>query len=110
MNVVMEFLYSKNNVRRMGEMLTNEADVEGMKSDDRYKQIIKAILEVSKGLLYEPDLEEDLRQQGIDSISFIQILAKIEERFDFEFGYDDIDNLKVVSVKTLYSYVTLLKE
>jgi acyl-coenzyme A synthetase/AMP-(fatty) acid ligase/acyl carrier protein len=108
-----DFTYLPNkkiDTKRMREMFTNELDVTSMKSDDRYKNITKIISEVSKGLLNDPDIEKDLRQQGIDSISFIQLLAELEEQLNFEFGYDDIDNLKTVSIKTLYNYIINLKD
>ncbi len=108
-----EFTYLPNkkiDIKRMKEMFSNELDISIMNSDNRYKIIVKTISEISKGLLNEPDIEKDLRQQGIDSISFIQLLAELEEQLDFEFGYDDIDNLKIVSVKTLYDYIISLKD
>lgn len=108
-----DFIFLPNkkiDIKRMREMFANELDISSMKSDDLYKKIVKIVSEVSKGLLNKPDIEKDLRQQGIDSISFIQLLAELEEQLDFEFGYDDIDNLKIVSVKTLYDHIISLKD
>ena len=110
--IVDDFCYLPNkkiNIRRMRGMFTNELNTESMMSSNRYKKIIKVISKVSKGLLNEPDIKIDLRQQGIDSISFIQLLAELEEQLEFEFGYDDIDNLKIVSVESLYKHITALK-
>lgn len=111
-NIVEEFLYLPNkkiNIKRMREMFIEELELEAMKSDERYKKIIDIISTVSSGLLNQPDIEKDLQQQGIDSISFIRLLAEFEEQFDFEFGYDDIENLQTVSIKNIYQYILKVK-
>ena len=106
--IIDDFYYLPNkkiDIKRMSEMVVSELDNANMLSDDRFKKISKIISEVSNGLLNEPNIDKDLRQQGIDSISFIRLLSEIEEQFKFEFGYDDIDSLKTVSIKTLYEYI-----
>ena len=109
--IVDDFCYLPNkkvDIKNMKEIFMIELDAANMKSDDKFKRILKVISNVSKGLLNDPDIDMDLRQQGIDSISFIRLLADVEEEFNFEFGYDDIDNLNPVSVKTLFDYIKQL--
>ena len=75
-----------------------------------YKEILGSIQDVSHGLLMDPAYEIDVRKQGIDSITFIQLLAELEDRLSFEFGYDDIDKLNVVSMENLYYHISDLLE
>ncbi len=109
--IIDEFEYLPNkkiNVKGMKDMFKDELEKEVMVNDVIYISIIKVISNISKGLLVKPDINEDIRKQGIDSISFIQLLAALEEDLNFEFGYDDIENMGVVTVKSLYNYVKSL--
>ena len=106
---VQEFLYlpnRKKNIKEMKKMFLKDLENKQMVTDKIYKELVAIIGDESKGLLKEPDIDKDLRVQGIDSISFISLLATIEEKFNFEFGYDDLDNIKPISVRTLYNYIS----
>lgn len=111
-NIVKEFLHLPNwkiNLKEMKEMFIERLEKELMESDNVYKKLVDIIGQETKGLLKELVIDKDLREQGIDSLSFIGLMATIEEQFDFEFGYDDLDNLKPVSIRTLYDYISSIK-
>lgn len=52
------------------------------------------------------DLNDELRDNGIDSVKVIKLIIQIEERFKFEFDDEDliIDNFK--SLNTLADFLT----
>ena len=52
------------------------------------------------------DLNDELRDNGIDSVKVIKLIIRIEERFKFEFDDEDliIDNFK--SLNTLADFLT----
>jgi acyl carrier protein len=47
-------------------------------------------------------LAEDLH---IDSIGLLELLADVEERFDFEIGPDDLEPDRFQSIQTLVDYI-----
>lgn len=51
------------------------------------------------------DLNEELRDNGIDSVKVIKLIIQIEETFDFEFDDEDliIDNFR--SLNTLVDFL-----
>ena len=49
------------------------------------------------------DLE--MKDMGINSISFIQIVVDIEETFGFEFDDEDLDYEKFRTMDDLYEYI-----
>jgi acyl carrier protein len=80
-----------------------------METTNLYKRLEKIIIEVTGGRLKKTSINESLKSQGLGSLNFIELLAKIEEEFDFEFNYDDIIDYNSASIKTLYDYISSLK-
>lgn len=100
----------KKNVKEMKNMFIKKLEKTIVIQTPVYKEILGSIQDVSHGLLMDPAYEIDVRKQGIDSITFIQLLAELEDRLSFEFGYDDIDKLNVVSMENLYYHISDLLE
>lgn len=51
------------------------------------------------------DTSKDIREFGMNSLQFITYAAKLEEEFDFEFDFDDIDNINPFSIDNIYNYI-----
>ena len=49
--------------------------------------------------------EEDLKSNGIDSLSIVTLIVSIEEEFNILFNDDDLDPSKLVSINSLVSLV-----
>lgn len=74
-------------------------------------QLTKKILEIMeektgmKELSENINFELELKDAGINSISFINIVVSIEIEFGFEFGDSDLDYKKYSTLKSLVTYV-----
>lgn len=111
--VVDSFLYLPNKKRNIKEMLENfKKEINEKQKDlpEQHKELIQIISEVTHNTLSYVDVDVDIRFQGMDSITFIQFLVKVEEKYGFEFGYDDIETMGKVSVKTIDQYIKNIKE
>ena len=107
-----DFVYLPNkkiNVKRMKEMFTEDLLIEKKNSSLEYKKVVEILKNVTHGKVLNPQYDTDIRNMPIDSIGFIKFLAHLEEEFEFEFGYDDIDNFKVLSIDNLISFILELK-
>ena len=73
-----------------------------MKNDNliyELQEIIKQELEV------EVDREDNLKICGVDSLSLVLIISRIEEFYNVIFLEDDLDPLKLITLKDLASLV-----
>lgn len=75
-----------------------------------YNKLIQIISQVTGARVENLVINTTLIAQGVDSLSFITILAKVEEEFDFEFGYDDIVDYNETTIKTLHDYIVSIKQ
>lgn len=69
-------------------------------------EILKQIFLISSGKITEIDNDSDLKIV-LDSIEIIQLLAKCEEVFDYDFTYQEIDAMKSISINKLCGYFIL---
>ena len=44
------------------------------------------------------DISKDIREFGIDSLQFITFAARIEEEFNFEFDFDNINPFSINNI------------
>lgn len=51
------------------------------------------------------DISKDIREFGIDSLQFITFAARIEEEFNFEFDFDDLDNINPFSINNITNFI-----
>ena len=51
------------------------------------------------------DISKDIREFGIDSLQFITFAASIEEEFNFEFDFDDLDNINPFSINNITNFI-----
>ena len=69
------------------------------------------IVEIFKGYMENKDiddntvLKEDIKNLGISSLNFVQIVVKIELKFGFEFADEDLKISRFQKVKDIISYV-----
>lgn len=73
-----------------------------MKNDNlinELQEIIKQELEV------EVDREDNLKICGVDSLSLVLIISRIEEFYNVIFLEDDLDPLKLITLNDLASLV-----
>lgn len=73
-----------------------------MKNDNlinELQEIIKQELEV------EVDREDNLKNCGVDSLSLVLIISRIEEFYNVIFLEDDLDPLKLITLNDLASLV-----
>ncbi|MCM1285691.1 MAG: phosphopantetheine-binding protein [Acetobacter sp.] len=48
---------------------------------------------------------KDIREFGMDSLQFITFAVKIEEKFEIEFEFDDIENIVPFSINNIKNYI-----
>lgn len=51
------------------------------------------------------DISKDIREFGIDSLQFITFASRIEEEFNFEFDFDDLDNINPFSINNITNFI-----
>lgn len=68
------------------------------------RKIIKEVLELSKPV-EEICNDDDLSELGMNSITAIELVVEVEEKYDFEFNDEDllVDNFKTIN--RLVSYI-----
>jgi acyl carrier protein len=52
-------------------------------------------------------LDDDIFEVGVDSISFIKVVLKLEEEFNVKFEDDNLDYNKFRTIKQLVDYLEL---
>lgn len=66
---------------------------------DKIKQIIHSVIEV------EITDDDDLFEQGLNSINIIEIIVKIEDEFDIEFDEENLSFEYLKSLSSICKYV-----
>lgn len=106
--IVDEFEYLPNrkiNIRKMGVDYMEQYNEELLRNNSVVIKLIELLKGCSDKILSTIDLNIDVRKVGLTSIHYIQFVAKVEEAFEFEFGYDDLDQIKPLSIVALYQYI-----
>ena len=70
-----------------------------------YKEIIEIFKEVSEDGIDEIKMDDILKEKGISSLTFIQMLVTLEERYDFVFDDEMLDLEKLASIDAVTDYV-----
>ena len=71
-----------------------------------YKEKLINIIQESAGIhIKEEDYNKDIRGIGVDSISFIRILADVEVQLDKEIEYTFMDDNEIISVDVINQYL-----
>ena len=65
----------------------------------------KIVSFVQESIGVELEGEEDLREEGIDSLSLVMLVTGMEEVFAIEFNDDDLDPDKLTSLENLVDLV-----
>jgi amino acid adenylation domain-containing protein len=110
--LIREFEYLPNrkvDIIAMKKKFIETIRINRIKEDDAYKKIIHLLNEISHRNIVNSEFELDIRSFALDSIEFIHFMAQFEEVFDFEFDYDEIDKMGIVSLSSLYAFVKNLK-
>lgn len=108
---VYEYLPNKKiNIKKMKENFMKELNENIIRNNPIVIELTKILYNLSNGLITKPNLEVDIKEIGLDSISVIRFIAMVEEKFQFEFGYDEIENIKPCSIVKLSKYISALKE
>lgn len=72
--------------------------------EEKIKEILAENLE-NKIPAEQINADNDLKDLGINSISFIKIIVGLETEFDIEFDDEDLDASKFATIKDLIEYV-----
>lgn len=73
------------------------------------KDLLTLFEKVFRVSLHENEYGEEIRKMNLDSIDYIRFLAEIEDYFKIDFGYETLDNMKVVSINSLSEYIEMQK-
>lgn len=76
-------------------------------SNDIEEKVLKIIMENMENIKDSNNITSDmsLKYLGINSITFIKIVLTIETEFGFEFGDEDLDYNKFLTLKDLVKYI-----
>lgn len=77
----------------------------GKMKEKLYKEIIEIFKEVSENGIDEIEMDDILKEKGISSLTFIQMLVTLEERYDFVFDDEMLDMEKLASINAVTDYV-----
>lgn len=86
----------------------NGVDIDNNSVEFRVEQILKDKFE----LTVPTDIMNTnvtLKELGINSITFIQIIVSMEIEFDFDFNDDDLDMQKFQEINSLVKYIKQVK-
>ena len=70
------------------------------------KELVEIIDKTTKVRIEEQEYKKDIRELGVDSILFIQVLVNIEEELGKEIDYTFLDNNSIVSIETLDNFIS----
>lgn len=70
-----------------------------------YEEIIDILKEISEDGIDEIKIDEDLKEKGISSLMFIQMLVSLEEKYDFVFEDEMLDQEKLSNIDAVADYV-----
>lgn len=105
-----EYLPNKKiNIKKMKENFKKELNEVTMRNNPIVVNLCQILYDLSDGLISSPDLYKDIQKIGIDSIEFIKFFAMIEEKFNFEFEYDEIEKFNPASISEIAKYIVKLK-
>ena len=76
-------------------------------SEQSIKEILSQVGEINKDEIETLTGDSDLRTIGIDSLTSIELVVKLEESFDISIGDDD---LSVDNVSTINAIIELIKK
>ena len=76
-------------------------------SEQSIKEILSQVSEINKDEIETLTGDSDLRTIGIDSLTSIELVVKLEESFDISIGDDD---LSVDNVSTIDAIIELIKK
>ncbi len=76
-------------------------------SEQSIKEILSQVSEINKDEIETLTGDSDLRTIGIDSLTSIELVVKLEESFDISIGDDD---LSVDNVSTINAIIELIKK
>lgn len=67
--------------------------------------MICILKEISEDGIDEIKIDDDLKEKGINSLAFIQMLVSLEEQYDFVFEDEMLDQEKLSSLDAVADYV-----
>lgn len=76
-------------------------------NEQSIKKILSQVGEINKDEIETLTGDSDLRNIGIDSLTSIELVVKLEESFDISIGDDD---LSVDNVSTINAIIELIKK
>ena len=76
-------------------------------NEQSIKEILSQVGEINKNEIETLTGDSDLRNIGIDSLTSIELVVKLEESFDISIGDDD---LSVDNVSTINAIIELIKK
>ena len=76
-------------------------------NEQSIKEILSQVGEINKDEIETLTGNSDLRNIGIDSLTSIELVVKLEESFDISIGDDD---LSVDNVSTINAIIELIKK
>lgn len=70
-----------------------------------YEEIIAILKEISENGIDEIKIDDDFKEKGVSSLMFIQMLVSLEERYDFVFEDEMLDQEKLSNIDAVADYV-----
>ena len=70
-----------------------------------YEEIVMILKEICEDGIDEIKMEDDLKEKGVSSLVFIQMLVSLEEQYDFVFDDEMLDQGKLSSIDAVVNYV-----
>lgn len=70
-----------------------------------YAKIIEILKEICEDDIDEIQMKDELKEKGISSLVFIQMLVLLEEQYDFVFEDEMLDQEKLSSIDVITDYI-----
>lgn len=104
-NGKLDYNYLKNFYRLNYNDNLIDSSINDTKENSLLKIILNILSKYLKRNILGDEYDIDIREVGLNSLDFIRFLVDIEDEFDFEFAYDEIDKLKKVSVNAFVDFI-----
>ena len=86
------------------DSLNQNSSGKKIRTRDNRERLLRFIKEMLKNDSFKPDLDTDLYSAGIDSLTYINLIVKIEQEFDIKFDFEMLDYKKLNSLRLLIDY------
>ena len=70
-----------------------------------YEEIVNILKDISQDVVEEIKIDDNLKEKGVDSLVYIQLLVLLEEKYNFIFEDEMLDQEKLSTITSIIDYM-----